>query len=280
MDIKCKLFDSSKKGTIIFSHYRSGGTQLKLIIRNVLNDFYKVNCKDGGELEFDFDKIDFKNEFERKINFQWWKNNFDHLQFTDDNYGVLLINNPFSIQWIRNNHEQLNYIKENYHVIGVSRRDIIKSMLSLPLWVRFIETGLFESQLSWTDEAMLKFHNDTIDNPIDYAQIHLGYFSIFENVSKEPQNHLHQMIRHLLDEFTILKLFCQELNCDLLNYEDYEFNKEFLLDYLPKEKDIHRVVKDTYKGKIPYVSNDYSVYYDKVVRDIIKSWGFGENSCL
>ena len=32
------------------------------------------------------------------------------------------------------------------------------------------------------------------------------------------------MLRHLIDEFTILKLFC-ELNTDLLYYEDYEFDK-------------------------------------------------------
>ena len=39
----CKIMIPNKKGTIIFSHYRSGGTQLKLIVRNVLNDFYKIN---------------------------------------------------------------------------------------------------------------------------------------------------------------------------------------------------------------------------------------------
>ena len=43
MDLTSKLIDTTKKGTIIFSHYRSGGTQLKLIVRNVLNDIYKIN---------------------------------------------------------------------------------------------------------------------------------------------------------------------------------------------------------------------------------------------
>ena len=84
MDLTSKLIDTNKRGTIIFSHYRSGGTQLKLIVRNVLNDIYKINCKDGGELDFNFDKLNFKDELDTKLNFKWWKNNFDHLEFKDD----------------------------------------------------------------------------------------------------------------------------------------------------------------------------------------------------
>ena len=64
----------------------------------------------------------------------------------------------------------------------MTRRDKIKSMLSLPLWVRFIDSGLFENHFSyWTEDLMKKFHDDTIKNPIDWRQIHLGYFSVFED---------------------------------------------------------------------------------------------------
>ena len=99
----------------------------------------------------------------------------------------------------------------------------------------------------------------------------------FLNITPDPR------ILRMLGEIEITPLQCL---CELIDNSIDAFTKEEnpenpkIFINLPKEKDIHRVVKDTYKGKIPYVSNDYSVYYDKVVRDIIKSWGFGENSCL
>jgi HSP90 family molecular chaperone len=49
--MKCKLFDTNKKGTIIFSHCRSSGTQLKLIVRNVMIDF-KCEQKIPNHVEF------------------------------------------------------------------------------------------------------------------------------------------------------------------------------------------------------------------------------------
>ena len=272
MDLTSKLIDTTKKGTIIFSHYRSGGTQLKLIVRNVLNDIYKINCKDGGELDFNFDKLNFREELDTNLNFKWWKNNFDHLEFKDDDYGVLLVNNPFAIQWIRQHPLLMEKLKRDYCLIGVTRRDKIKSMLSLPLWVRFIDSGLFENQAYWTEEAMKKFHDNTIKNPIDWRQIHLGYFSVFEDTENSAEHHLNHMLRHLIDEFTILKLFCQELNTDLLYYEDYEFDKNYLVDFLPQHDRVKSIIEATYKGKIPYVSSDYSVYYEDIVKETIKYW--------
>ena len=37
---------------------------MKLIVRNVLNDIYKINCKDSGELDFNFDKLNFREELD------------------------------------------------------------------------------------------------------------------------------------------------------------------------------------------------------------------------
>ena len=58
-----------------------------------------------------------------------------------------------------------------------------------------------------------------------------------------------------------------------MNYEDYEFDKKYLLQYLPNESNISKIVNATYRGKIPYVSDDYSVYVDKEVNNVLKSWG-------
>ena len=59
----------------------------------------------------------------------------------------------------------------------------------------------------------------------------------------------------------------------MINYEDYESNKEFLFSCFPNEKDNRQIIEDSYLGKIPYVSDDYSIYFEKSVREILKSWG-------
>ena len=92
------------------------------------------------------------------------------------------------IQWIRQHPLLIEKLKRDYCLIGVTRRDKIKSMLSLPLWVRFIDSGLFENQAYWTEEEHEKFHDDTIKNPIDWRQIHLGYFSVFEDTENSAKN--------------------------------------------------------------------------------------------
>ena len=125
-DICKELFDTNKKGTIIFSHYRSGGTQLKLVVRNTLINHFKIPCKDSGELEFDLENQIKSKQFYDTINFKSWKNHHDKQKFDDDSYDVILINNPFTIQWIRNNPKELKYIKENYCLVGVRRKNILK----------------------------------------------------------------------------------------------------------------------------------------------------------
>ena len=45
------IIDKSKKGTIILSHYRSGGTQLKSIILSAIGDQFPHNYI--GEINFD-----------------------------------------------------------------------------------------------------------------------------------------------------------------------------------------------------------------------------------
>ena len=47
------LFDKNKKGTIILSHYRSGGTQLKEVISNVLE------ADNLGEIDFDLNNTNY-----------------------------------------------------------------------------------------------------------------------------------------------------------------------------------------------------------------------------
>ena len=84
-----ELYNKNKKGTIILSHYRSGGTQLKLIISNILDAEGSTRDSDFGEIDFDLHSVISKKDFYSKLK--------------SERYGVTLINNPIVISWINNN---------------------------------------------------------------------------------------------------------------------------------------------------------------------------------
>ena len=248
-----KLYDKNKKGTIILSHYRSGGTQLKLIISSIL----KAN--NMGELDFDLETTNLKKDFYSKL--------------SDDSYSVILVNNPIVISWINNNKDVFEYLEKNFHIVGLQRKDKVKCLLSLGLWERFIASGLFKDYKNWTKENMEQFHKDTLNRLLPPKEIGIGYKSIVENSDNTHHSHLHQVVKIYLDELSILKVLCDKFKVDIINYEDYESNKEFLFSCFPNEKDNRQIIEDSYLGKIPYVSDDYSIYFEKSVREILKSWG-------
>jgi|TARA_B100000424_G_scaffold256327_1_gene236185 hypothetical protein len=248
-----KLYDKSKKGTIILSHYRSGGTQLKLIISNVLR------ANDMGELDFDLETTDLKKDFYSKL--------------SEDSYSVTLVNNPIVISWISNNKDVFEYLEKNFHIVGLKRKDNVKCLLSLGLWERLIASGLFESYDLWTKENMEQFHKSVTENLLPPKEVGIGYRSIVESNHHSHHNHLHQIVKIYLDELSVLETLCSRFEVDMIHYEDYEFNKKFLVDYFPNICDAKKTIEDTYLGKIPYVSSDYLVYYEDSVRKILKSWG-------
>lgn len=248
-----KLYDKNKKGTIILSHYRSGGTQLKLVISSVLK------ADNLGELDFDLSATDLRKDFYSKLKTK--------------NYNVRLVNNPIVISWINNNDDVFQYLDKNFHIVGLKRKDNIKCLLSLGLWERFIASGLFDHYENWTKENMEQFHKDTLNRLLPPKEVGLGYKSIVENSDNTHHSHLHQVIKIYLDELSILEMLCGKFKVDMMYYEDYEFDKNFLVDYFSDEENNIEIIKDTYLGKIPYTSSDYSVYYEDSVREILKSWG-------
>ena len=248
-----KLYNKNKKGTIILSHYRSGGTQLKLIISNILN------ADDMGELDFNLELTDLKKDFYSKL--------------SKNDYSVALINNPIVISWINNNQDIFEYLQENFHIVGLKRRDSVKCLLSLGLWERLIASGLFDSYDLWTKENMEQFHKDVTEDLLPPKEVGIGYRSIVESSHHSHHSHLHQIVKIYLDELSVLEKLCQRYGVDFIHYEDYEFNKKFLVDYFPNICDASKTIEDTYLGKIPYVSSDYLVYYEDSVRKILKSWG-------
>ena len=105
-----RLYNKNKKGTIILSHYRSGGTQLKEVISNVLE------ADNLGEIDFDLNNTNFEDEFYSKLSLE--------------SYGVILVNNPIVISWINSNNKALQYIKDNFQVVCLNRNVLVKSLWS------------------------------------------------------------------------------------------------------------------------------------------------------
>ena len=162
-----ELYNKNKKGTIILSHYRSGGTQLKLIISNILDAEGSTRDSDFGEIDFDLHSVISKKDFYSKLK--------------SERYGVTLINNPIVISWINNNEDVFEYLKENFHIFGLKRKDKLKCLLSLGVWERFILAGLYESYDWWTDKNLKQFHEDTLNDLLKPKEVGIGYKSIAEN---------------------------------------------------------------------------------------------------
>ena len=68
-----RLYNKNKKGTIILSHYRSGGTQLKEVISNVLE------ADNLGEIDFDLNNTNFEDEFYSKLSLESYGVILDYL---------------------------------------------------------------------------------------------------------------------------------------------------------------------------------------------------------
>ena len=77
--------DYSKKGIIILSHYRSGGTQLLSILSMVLDDI-NIEHHNCGEIEVRSDNLNFIDT----INSRFFNR-------PDDKFSIHLLNSPLSI---------------------------------------------------------------------------------------------------------------------------------------------------------------------------------------
>ncbi len=121
----------NKRGIIILSQYRSGGTQLKQILVRAA-EYKGLQSKDRGEVDVNTSNTKFKDELYNKF--------FTNL----DEFKVILLNNPVVVSNLCSTNliERLN---EEFEIIHLERKDAAKCLLSLPLWERFIKKGLFKA---------------------------------------------------------------------------------------------------------------------------------------
>ena len=253
--------DYSKKGIIILSHYRSGGTQLLSILSMILEDI-NIEHHNCGEIEVQGDNLNFIDT----INSRFFNR-------PDDKFSIHLLNSPLSINqlYYSGDFKKLN---DQYEIINLERNDKINSLLSLALWERFISAGLFKDSTLWTSESMLDFHTSLIQSPIPFTEITLG---MSDEVYDKSQTY--RMLNDKLQSFNtlicLLSKIKEEFSLSNIKYEDYEHDPSIIYKkYFPfLSKQCKLAIDSTYKNKIPYPSKNYIEYYDSQTAKALKLWG-------
>jgi len=250
-----------KKGVIILSTYRSGGTQLLNILDMFCSD-RGLSYENTGEVDVDIDTQTVR------------KSSIDQIlhNYTEGKFKLILLNNPVVIHDLYVS-DTFDRILEEYEVIYLYRKDREKCLLSLGLWERFIKAGLFASSDLWTEENMLEFHNQLIKDPIPFPEVTLGSVdSMYKN--KGSLTTLNSKLMQFSSNLTMNKLIADKYKLITLTYEEYESNPEtlfskYFLDTTDRFKD---AVKRSYKDKIPYVSSRYRDYYDYTTKRALDDW--------
>lgn len=255
------FIDENKKGTIILSSYRSGGTLLKNLIGSVL-DIKKIPNEDIGEIDLDITKKISKDTLNQAL---------DKLN-VGGKYVVGLLNNPNTIISLEK-FEQFGELVYNYNIVYLERKDKEKSLLSLPLWEEFIKEGLFKDSSLWTKENMEKFHDKLLKKPIPFHNLTLGIH--YEFGSPNKYGYLNTLLLFYYTHIKFMRALTQQYCIDTIHYELYENDPSVLANlYFPEEdqEELKRVFARHHKNKIPYISDDYSVYYDSHTQGVLKSW--------
>lgn len=252
------LIDKNKKGTIILSHYRSGGTQLKLATLQALEksntDFVDLN-------EIDLD-IESGVSFDKQLN----------ELLTSDKYLLILLNNPLTINYIYTT-EMFKQLSEDFTIVGLKRKDKLKTLLSMGVWEELIELEMFGKR-NITKQEMIEFHNNLLENKLPYHTIHLGWESnpFTTNKDNSPRFYLNNLLKAYFDECRLLDNIILEFNIPTIYYEDYEYNASYLKQFFSNLNINTNFIVDT-DGKIPYHSRKFEQYYEPFIVDILKDWG-------
>lgn len=259
------MINSSKKGTIFLTHYRSGGTQLRYILREYLFSTNLLQKRIVDLEEINFDKTKSNNQV---ITEAFYDN-------PSDVYKIIQLNNPVVISYLYANNLFEHIVKE-FEVVVIERKNKANCLLSLPLWEKFIHAGLFESNKLWTKENIQKFHETLIQEPIEYSNIYNGIYH--ENLQGDsPREYLEKKLTFFQNSVNTVNLICNAYNLHKLYYEDYEYDQNFLYEkYFKTFSDKHNnseYIKETYGWKIPYPEKEYIKYFDSITQEVLKDWG-------
>ncbi len=302
------VVNPSKKGTIILSHYRSGGTQLFNAIRNVI-DLQENSPECESILKKDYSlnvigEVDFDLESNKTLLSQWQSIVDDGWNKGKD-YKLMLINNPIVINWLEctkpaYEDTQMRLLCNEFEVIVLTRKNKIQCITSLPLWERLLKENcgdihrgmnydnyeLFNSELDVTN-YMIEIHKKLLKKPIPASEITLGWGGEFidcaavhdEKVSRvKLKRFLHNILRLFQQEIFILDAIQRKYALFRIHYEEFEgsaYNLEKLFPHHEHEI-VQEALSDSYK-KIPYIHSDYVDYFDKIVKELAIEWGLVED---
>lgn len=262
------MIDLSKRGTIILTHYRSGGTLLRNILCQ-LEVYFNTSFNNFGELDFNEDSyvndttVDYKNKIKEV--------------FEDpiEQYQIIQLNNPLVISYL-SSIEYFSYLNDNYIIIHLERDNVKKSLLSLPLWERLIDKNLYSIPVPRPKHLMENFHQELLQNPIPYGEIYTGYHFDHPSVHNY-RNYLDFQLMLVTNRLHLNRYLKEKYNLISLQYEDYEFfpNKTFI-EFFTKinitEAEIKKIHKHCNKQKIEYISEDYLIYFDKYTKEVFNYW--------
>lgn len=253
-------FNFDKKGIIILSNYRAGGTQFQ--------QFVEVLTYQHGLVPFTCGEID-TSFFDYPLSYT--ENQLNGIY--DDKFKIYLLNNPIAISALNANNKFEDLI-DNYEFVYLYRKNTVNSLLSLGLWEEFIKVGLFKNRNLWTDINMHNFHNNLIEHPIPFTDVTLGFSTdVFRSTDLVKDFNFKCMV--FSNQVRLNKFIANKFNMQEVSYEEYEFEPENFfksrLTYLTEEsKD---KIRKTYRYKIPYVSENYLDYYDNITKLYLKEWG-------
>ena len=132
------IYNPNKKGTIILSHYRSGGTQLRETLWLSIGEKYTTNLSEYNP-KVDGDICEYLESAEK--------------------YRLLLINDSEVITEL-NNMGTFDKLKEDYIIVVLERKNKVNCLLSMALWEKLIASGNFNTGNEfWTEEVIVTVSN-------------------------------------------------------------------------------------------------------------------------
>ena len=259
------MIDLKKKGVIILTHYRSGGTLLRTLIEDYIPGINNIGEIDFVEGSYNNDtKVDYKKLI--KTVFEESKPN---------ELKLIQLNNPLVISYL-SGIDYFSYLNKNYHIIHLERKGIKNALLSLPLWEEKFKFRKEHKELT-KEELEIKFHNYLLSNKISYKKIYTGiHFTTPRN--NNYRNYLDYQLMLLTNRLHLNRYLQNKYNLFSLTYEDFEtepkesFYKLFSTiqpnrDELTAQLHFHQK-----HGKQQYINTDYLDYFDDKVKKVFEYW--------
>ena len=262
------MINLNKKGVIILTHYRSGGTLLRTLFDKLIPNSDNVGEIDFVEGSYDYDTtVDFKKVL---------KETFESSDpIGSCKYKIIQLNNPSVISYL-SSIDYFSYLHKHFSIIHLERKDIKKSLLSLPLWEEKIQ---FKKKHKTLTEKELKtnFHNHLLSNKISYKNIYTGIHFPFPD-NENYRNYLDYQLMLLTNRLHLNRYLRDKYNLFSLSYEDFEndFKEPFyklLSSVEPDREKITSQIRYLLKhGKVKYENEDYLNYFDDKVKQVFKYW--------